>query len=590
VSIDDTVHGYSKLIAIFTMSPQLEQPQSDDYLDRDEQDQLSSRCSIMRSLDEQAVLDESKSKSPQSSEPSYAVSTAALCFCMLTHSYLLISVFPYSGFMAIDLLDSVNEENAGSYAGFIASAFMFGRAVSSFSWGKAADTYGRTTVLYTSLGLSCVFSILFGLAPSFPVALAFRFCLGVVNGIMGTVKTTISELADGDEKLEARGMSIVFGMWGWGFLISPAIAGALAEPVKQYPDAAWLQDGWVSDVLRRHPFLLPNLLGAACCLIGMAAVALFVRETLPSEKRRSPRHIASDMGLRCKKCVRPGHQYEGLPVLKEHQSDVGLSSNDIHEELHTKETPMINSEATIASIWARKKTRLCLSVYWAYSFVSLTVDETFPLFCISRVAGFGLAEVQVGKILSLCGLIFAVAQYGVCTFVYNRFGLYGAIRVGSMLTGPVMFLMPLSLILNRGAETGELHTRTFLFLALLSAVFRIFALVFFSSISVAVNRSVPSCERGTMNGLSVLGGSFAKGFGPAFAGFLVTYSVAWFEEYGSIMMFASIGLLGCCVMVSTFLFIHDDGTDDNGSTGNEVNSKEEQAQKIELIDRNTTKA
>jgi hypothetical protein len=43
-------------------------------------------------------------------------------------------------------------------------------------------------------------------------------------------------------------------------------------------------------------------------------------------------------------------------------------------------------------------------------------------------------------------------------------------------------------------------------------------------------------------------------------------------------------------MVSTFLFIHDDGTDDNGSTGNEVNSKEEQAQKIELIDRNTTKA
>jgi hypothetical protein len=37
-------------------------------------------------------------------------SLASLCLCMLTHSYLLISVFPYSGFMAIHLIESVNEE------------------------------------------------------------------------------------------------------------------------------------------------------------------------------------------------------------------------------------------------------------------------------------------------------------------------------------------------------------------------------------------------------------------------------------------------------------------------------------------------
>ena len=66
-------------------------------------------------------------------------STIALCLCTLTHSYLLISVFPYSGYMAIDLLSSVNEENAGSYAGWIASSFMLGRAISSYAWGKAAD-------------------------------------------------------------------------------------------------------------------------------------------------------------------------------------------------------------------------------------------------------------------------------------------------------------------------------------------------------------------------------------------------------------------------------------------------------------------
>lgn len=55
--------------------------------------------------------------------------TVALCFCMLTHSYLLISVFPYSGFLAIHLLNLrlQSEDSAGPYAGLIASSFMAGR-------------------------------------------------------------------------------------------------------------------------------------------------------------------------------------------------------------------------------------------------------------------------------------------------------------------------------------------------------------------------------------------------------------------------------------------------------------------------------
>lgn len=61
----------------------------------------------------------------------HTLSTIALCSCALTHSYLLISVFTYSGFLAIDLVPSANEENAGSYAGLIASAFMIGRATTS---------------------------------------------------------------------------------------------------------------------------------------------------------------------------------------------------------------------------------------------------------------------------------------------------------------------------------------------------------------------------------------------------------------------------------------------------------------------------
>jgi MFS family permease len=535
-----------------------------------EDDQLASTTATA------ANDDSSKSK-----EPSYATSTAALCICMLSHSYLLISVFPYSGFMAIDLIDSVNEENAGSYAGFIASAFMIGRATTSFGWGKAADTYGRTSVLYASLGLSCFFSILFGLSPSFPAALAFRFCLGLVNGIIGTIKTVVSELADGDERLEARGMNIVMGMWGWGFLISPAIAGALAEPIRQYPDVEWLQNGMLGDILSKYPFLLPNLLGAVLCLVSLVTVSLFVRETLPAEKRRSIRSsFIVTVGQKCCRYL-PGYRYQGFAVLKAHESDVELQDRSIDEE-KVVETPATEGEGvTMSSLWARKKTRTCLSIYWAYSFVGLTVDEAFPLFAISLVAGFGISEGEIGKIMSFCGLIFAISQYVVYAAIYNRFGLYGSIRVGSSLSAPIMFLIPISLLLNRGADTGELRSSAFCFLALTLAMYRVFALVFFGSISVAVNRSVPASERATMNGLSMLGGSVAKGLGPIFSGFLVTSSVAWFGKYGSLMIFTSIGLLGCGVMACAFIFLRDedDVEDENGSDFKDDLG----VQKIELI-------
>jgi MFS family permease len=154
----------------------------------------------------------------------HRAATIALCLCMLTQSWLLISVFPYSGFMAIDLIPDVNEENAGSYAGMIASSFMIGRSLSSYGWGKVADVYGRKFVLLASLGLACLFSLLFGMAPSFGLALVWRSMLGLGNGISGTSKTTISEIAHGNHQLETHGMGIgkYYGFQNWPLWTSHA--------------------------------------------------------------------------------------------------------------------------------------------------------------------------------------------------------------------------------------------------------------------------------------------------------------------------------------------------------------------------------
>jgi len=80
----------------------------------------------------------------------------------------------HSGFMAMHLLRGrllLDEESVGTYAGLIAAAFMTGRAVSAYGWGKVADTYGRVPVLQASLALSALFTLFFGMSTNYYEAL-----------------------------------------------------------------------------------------------------------------------------------------------------------------------------------------------------------------------------------------------------------------------------------------------------------------------------------------------------------------------------------------------------------------------------------
>jgi len=403
---------------------------------------------------------------------------------------------------------------------------------------------------------------------------------------MGSIKTIVSEITSVED--EARNMTFVIGMWGWGFLVSPAISGALAEPARQYPDTDWIQQ---SDLLQTFPFLMPNLLGSGMCLVAFCLTKLFVRETLPERERCSVTHDLQRWWRKCRGRTSP---YQSLRVLKTHESDreLGTSSSsgahdddeavEIYDTVAQEGVVKIKEKkvTSMSALMARPQTRKCLLIYWLYSFVGLTVDESFPLFCLSHKAGFGLPEKEIGKILSGGGMVFAVCQYFIYNTVYNRFGLYGSIKIGTALSAPVMFMVPLSLLLNRGAAVGELRWSTFCFLAAMLALYRCFALVFFSSISVATNRTVPISDRASINGLGVLGGSAAKALGPTFAGVLTTVTVKWLGKYASLVVFGTIGVLGMCVTVSSILLLHEEGPaipDDADET------QEESVQSIELL-------
>ena len=460
--------------------------------------------------------------------------------------------------MAIDIYKgnrTIDEENAGTYAGLLASFFMLGRALSAYPWGLAADIYGRKPALIWSLLTSGLFSLMFGLSKTFGVALATRFWLGFCNSIQSTAKTSVTEIAKGDEKLEARGTGLTIGMRGIGFLLSPALGGILANPVKQYPE--WALTQRFEQILTRYPFLLPNIVGCALCILSALAVQLFVEETLPEEQRRHVKYFAADIWqwmltkiqnicrfLVRKKVVNP----EETPLVSGERKMAAKLQNGFDDKEDNG-----GAATTATAIWNRESTRRHLISYWLFSFVVVAVDESFPLFCISRVGGLSLSEASIGKILSAAGVIFVFGQYYTFATLVDRLGLYRAQTIGALLGVPPSILIPIANLLNGSVSNreGELAWSTFLFLTVVIGVAKIFTCLYFAVITITTNRTAPASLRATTNGLSMVGGSVAKGLGPIFAGLLVTVSFSAPTEdiarYGSVFIWSTISILGLFV-------------------------------------------
>ncbi len=58
------------------------------------------------------------------------------------NAFALFNVFPYAGYMVVWFGKTDDKDQVGYYAGFLLSAFMIGRSVSSLFWGLVADYKG----------------------------------------------------------------------------------------------------------------------------------------------------------------------------------------------------------------------------------------------------------------------------------------------------------------------------------------------------------------------------------------------------------------------------------------------------------------
>lgn len=139
-------------------------------------------------------------------------------------------------------------------------------------WGRVSDRIGRRPVLLWSVAGSALTMASLGLALAWGSTVMWLFAARALSGIatanLGTASAYIADITKPEDR--AKGMGLIGMAFGLGFIVGPAVGGALAGIT----------------IGGRHG-AVPCFLAAGLSVVNFLWVALAVGESLPKENRRS---------------------------------------------------------------------------------------------------------------------------------------------------------------------------------------------------------------------------------------------------------------------------------------------------------------
>lgn len=469
----------------------------------------------------------------------------ALSFGMISHSICFTSPLPYVSYMMVDFKMSKDLDSSGYAAGWIIGIFMLGRFFSGILWGLAADKYGRRYCILLSLFNIGFFMLLFGFSSNFEMALIVRFCLGLGNGFMGICKTSITEISINKIK-EIKAFGIINGMWGLGLIIGPTFGGIFSRPAILYPS-------FISknSLLGVYPYLLPSILCFIIATISFILTYKFLPETGGTEfnynmikeskiKNQKKKIIYKDNdNLRIRNnsnnkrkltCKKP-YEYDFINSPTRNKfitnGDIDIE-NEIELLMNDKNDYVIdilddkNTSDNFLEMLYNKEILYFLILYMMHTFVCVIVNELYPLWTVTSENNGGLGETsfEVGEILAIVGFVLLIFQL----FFYEnilkifcvtnsrniifRFEIFAAITV---------VLIPFSIvIINLLVDKDSLNYQLIKNISLITilSLFRFTSTSVYTTMGVAINSSVKSSNRATINGLVIMFGSLGNCLGP----------------------------------------------------------------------------
>ncbi|KAK4285256.1 hypothetical protein QN277_001982 [Acacia crassicarpa] len=391
-----------------------------------------------------------------------------ITFCS---SLPIASLFPYLYFMVRDFGIAKTEVDISSYAGYVGSAFMFGRGLTSIPWGIVADRYGRKPVAILGILAVIVFNTLFGLSTSFWMAILSRFLLGALNGLLGPIKAYAVEIVR--EEYQAIAISTVSAAWGVGLVVGPALGGYLAQPAEKYPHI--FSKGSFFD---KFPYALPSL------IISVFALAVLVS------------------------CMR-------LPETLHKHNDSSESHQDMEASDNRNIGEIVQKDENLLLNWPLMSSIIAYSVFALYN---IAYQEVFSLWAVSpqKLGGLNFTTDDVGNVLSISGFAMLLYQLFVYPVVEKAYGPIRLSRISGVITIPLLQSYPFI----------ALFSGFVLHLLITSASVLNFCLsqTIITGMLLLQNKAVEQHQRGAANGIAMIGMSIFKAIGPAGGGAILAWS------------------------------------------------------------------
>ncbi|KAJ4706808.1 protein ZINC INDUCED FACILITATOR-LIKE 1-like [Melia azedarach] len=412
------------------------------------------------------------------------------------------SLFPFLYFMIRDFNIAKREEDIGYYAGYVGSAFMFGRALTSVLWGMIADRYGRKPVIMFGTMAVIIFNTLFGLSTTFWMAVSTRFLLGSLCCILGPMRAYASEVCRKEH--QALGMSIISTSWGIGLVIGPALGGFLAQPAEKYPNI-FSKDS----LFGRFPYFLPCLIISVFTL-AVFVICFFLPETL--------------------------HFHKGYDEESDDSYDaqeVNLNKSTLNEKMEIPEERCSASQQSLLKNWPLMSSIIVYCVfqlhdmayaelhsldYFSFLTLSIFAFRFSQLWAVSprKNGGLSYSTADVGEVLAVSGFGLLVFQLFLYPLVERKLGPVTVSRVGAVLSIPLLSSYPFIAMLTGIALTLSVNCA--------SVLKNVLCVSITTGLFLMQNRAVPQHQRGAANGISMSAMSLFKAIGPAAGGSIFSWA------------------------------------------------------------------
>ncbi|RSL42380.1 hypothetical protein CEP53_012225 [Fusarium sp. AF-6] len=499
-----------------------------------------------------------------------------LACCRICEPIAFMSIFPYIYYMIEDFNITDDSSKISVYAGMVTSAFTLAEFSTGVLWGRLSDKIGRKPVLLFGLLGTALSVLVFGFAPSLPVALFARALGGLLNGNIGVLQTTVAELVTVKEQ-QPRAYTIMPMVWCIGSIIGPMIGGALARPCISYPEI--FARGTIWD---RYPYLLPNLFSAATVFIGVVIGLLFLEETHAEKKTERDRgreigDYLANLFSRVTKCNGRGRAPEKQALLDgerhvSYGSRHGSSSSDEEDELlpayqsqessprlaPQDDTRSLESQPLEPIVQEKPKTFtkpviMNIISYGILAFHTMTFDQLFPVFLSTArpehpvhdlpfrfTDGFGLETKVIGFIMSVQGLYSLFSNYLIVAPVTRRLGSLRLFRLLAFSYFALYLVTPYLVLLPEPMRMPAIYL-----LVIWKCTFSTMA---YPSNAILLANSAPSKQvLGTINGIAASTASLCRALGPTLSGLL--YSLGLQTGYSGLAWWFS----GLVTIVGAYL-------------------------------------